>query len=381
MNRDQARELIERYNKGLANAEEKAWIENWYLEESRKQASPDEGNNFLHLKDEIWINTLERSGLPIKPTAKRVSLWPRIAVAAVILIAFGAGLYFYIGPGKPDLKDKAMANHIVPGGNKAVLTLSDGSKISLADAVNGAITKEAGTIITKTSNGQLIYAGTNGRIDENVIAYNTITTPKGGQYHITLVDGTRVWLNAASSLRYPTIFNGEKREVQLSGEAYFEVARNPNMPFRIMSNGQVTEVLGTHFNINSYPDEPGTTTTLLEGSIRVLNPKSDAAVLLKPGQQSSSDDSGKIKISNVNPDQFVAWKDGKFIFTNANIESIMRQVSRWYNVEIQYKGNASKEKFEGRTSRFTNVGELLEILELTDHVQFEIEGRRIIVMP
>lgn len=379
MNRDQARELIERYNQGLANAEEKAWIENWYLDESRKQESPDEGNNFLHLKDKIWVNTLERSGLTIKPAAKRFSLWPRIAAAAVILILFGASLYFYIGPGKPELKDVAMANHIVPGGNKAILTLANGSEISLTDALNGTITKQAGATVTKTSNGQLLYAGS--EPGKNVVAYNTITTPRGGQYRVTLVDGTIVWLNASSSLRYPTIFDGRERKVQLTGEAYFEVAKDPKMPFRIINNGQVTEVLGTHFNINSYPDEPGTTTTLLEGSVKVLNPKSDAVVLLKPGQQSSSDASGEIKVANVNPEQFVAWKDGKFIFANANIESIMRQVSRWYNVEIVYKGDASKEKFGGRTSRFANVAELLEILELTDNVQFEIEGRRIIVMP
>ena len=227
----------------------------------------------------------------------------------------------------------------------------------------------------------MLYARSNAGPDEDVLAYNTITTPKGGQYQVTLMDGTRVWLNAASSLHYPTVFKGSERSVQLTGEAYFEVAKNSKMPFRVTSNGQVTEVLGTHFNINSYPDEQGTTTTLLEGSVRILNAKSDAAILLKPGQQSGSDASGKIKVANVNPEQFVAWKDGKFIFTNANIESIMRQVSRWYNVEIEYKGDASKEKFGGRTSRFTNVAELLEILELTDHVQFEIEGRRIIVMP
>jgi transmembrane sensor len=380
MNKEQAKEIIERYNQGQANAEEKAWLDNWYLQESRKHQFSAQESDFLHLKEEIWKATKERSGLGSGYAAKKISLWPRIA-AAVALILFGAGMYFYMEPGKPRLKDIAMANHIVPGGNKAILTLANGSEISLTDAVNGTITRQAGTTVTKTKNGQLLYAGLNSAQGESALAYNTITTPKGGQYQITLVDGTRVWLNASSSLHYPTVFNGAERKVQLTGEAYFEVAKNPKMPFRVMSNGQVTEVLGTHFNINSYQDEPGTTITLLEGSVRVLDPKSEAAVMLKPGQQSSSEAGGRIKVANVNPEQFVAWKDGKFVFTNANIESIMRQVSRWYNVEIEYKGSASKEKFGGRTSRFTNVAELLEILELTDHVQFEIEGRRIIVMP
>lgn len=380
MHKEKAKEIIERYNQGLANAEERAWLENWYLQESQKHEFSGKEHDFLHLKEEIWKATKERSGLGTVSAPRQLRLWPRIAAAA-ILILLGAGLYFYVNPGKSKLKETAIANHIVPGGNKAILTLANGSEISLADAGNGTITKQAGAIVTKTKNGQLLYAGSTPGRGENALAYNTITTPKGGQYQVTLADGTRVWLNAASSLHYPTVFAGTNRTVQLTGEAYFEVAKNPKMPFKVLSNGQITEVLGTHFNINSYQDEPGTTTTLLEGSVNISDPESDVTVLLKPGQQSSSDVNGKIKVTNVNPEQFVAWKDGKFIFTNANIESIMRQVSRWYNVEIEYKGNASKEKFGGRTSRFTNVAELLEILELTDHVQFEIEGRRIIVMP
>ncbi|HEY0176147.1 MAG TPA: FecR domain-containing protein, partial [Pedobacter sp.] len=268
-----------------------------------------------------------------------------------------------------------------PGGNKAVLTLADGSKISLTDAVNGALAEQAGITVNKTKDGQLIYTVSKIRPGTDSAAYNTIETPKGGQYQVILPDGTSVWLNAASSLRYPAFFTGNERKVQLEGEAYFEVAKNPAMPFRIVSKGQVAEVLGTHFNINSYQDEPGIKTTLLEGSVRVLNSRSHTAVLLKPGQQSNTAIDGTTTLRNVNPEQYVAWKSGKFIFADANIESIMRQVSRWYNVEIEYKGDISKEKFGGRASRFTNVSELLEILELTDQVHFDIHGRRIIVMP
>lgn len=378
MNKEQAKVIIERYNQGQASAGEKAWLDNWYLQESKKYDFSSKELNFLRLKEEIWQATQELSGLEARPAPKRLKLWPGLA-AAIALIVFGLGLYFYIEGSKPRLIDMARANNIIPGMNKATITLADGKVIALSEAKKGVVVGED----LKYDDGSplsglqpSLLQGT--RKDNAVLA---LTTPRGGTYQITLSDGTKVWLNAASSLHYPAVFNGAERKVQLKGEAYFEVAKNPKVPFRVESNGQVTEVLGTHFNINAYQDEPGTTTTLLEGSVRVLKPNSDRTVLLKPGQQASPAANGEFKVSKVNPEQYVAWKDGKFIFANANIESIMRQVARWYNVEIEYKGSPSKEKFGGRTSRFANIAELLEILELTDHVQFKIEGRRIIVMP
>ncbi|SMC68944.1 FecR family protein [Pedobacter africanus] len=376
MNKEQAKAIIERYNLGQASAREKAWLDNWYLQESKKHEFSAKELNFLGLKEEIWQATKELSGLATRPAPKRLRLWPGFA-AAIALIVFG--LYFYIEASKPRLRDMAKASHIVPGMNKATITLANGKVIALSEAKNGVVVGEDLKYDDGSPLSGLQPSLPRGARGDNAVL--ALTTPRGGTYQITLSDGTKVWLNAASSLHYPAVFNGAERKVQLKGEAYFEVAKNPKAPFRVESNGQVTEVLGTHFNINAYQDEPGTTTTLLEGSVRVLKPNSDREVLLKPGQQASPAANGGFKVSKVNPEQYVAWKDGKFIFANANIESIMRQVARWYNVEIEYKGSPSKEKFGGRTSRFANIAELLEILELTDHVQFKIEGRRIIVMP
>jgi len=338
-----------------------------------------------------------------------------IAAAAIIFIVLTCGLYYYQNkPKSPQLaaqKLQPKKNDIAPGGNKAILTLADGSKISLSDAANGEIAKQAGISITKTSNGQLIYSIADSQPVEGLgqlQVYNTIETPKGGQYQINLPDGSKVWLNAASSLRFPTKFAGNERKVELSGEAYFEIAHitlpseesrtgakkdsgAEAMPFKVISGNQTVEVLGTHFNINAYSDEPSIRTTLLEGSVRVLlNSPSGEGLMnfskrLKPGQQSKVNK--MINVFNVDTQEAIAWKNGYFIFNNENIESIMRKVSRWYNVDIEYQGNISQKALWGSLSRFKNLSELIDMLELTGSVHFKIvrgatseKERRIIVM-
>ncbi|MHB1178276.1 MAG: FecR family protein [Daejeonella sp.] len=318
----------------------------------------------------------------------------RITAAAAVLVLFTA-IYFFSDSNsslKPKYSAPNVSRHeITPGGNKAILTLGDGSRIILDDSANGEVANQAGVTITKTTDGQLVYTIANVKpATQNVqLTYNTIETPKGGQYQINLPDGSKVWLNAASSLRFPTAFTGKERQVELTGEAYFEVIGNRDMPFRVACNNQVIEVLGTHFNINSYTDEKVIKTTLLEGSVKVistnnLSPEEIAGVTLQPGQQSqiaTGDTNNTIKVVNADTNEAVAWKNGYFMFNYEGIQSVMRKISRWYDAEIEYKGNIPNDRFGGSVSRFKNVSEVLDLLELTGQVHFKIKGRRITVMP
>jgi ferric-dicitrate binding protein FerR (iron transport regulator) len=210
--------------------------------------------------------------------------------------------------------------------------------------------------------------------------YNTISTPKGGQYQVTLSDGSKVWLNAASSLRFPATFSGKERKVELTGEGYFEVAHNKKMPFHVTVNDLDVEVLGTHFNINAYADESAIKTTLLEGSVKVV--KGNETKIIEPGEQASvttSEDEINVK-QQVDLEQVVAWKNGIFQFERADIESVMRQISRWYDIDVDYHGRVS-EHFGGTISRDVNISDVLKMLEMTGGVNFKIDGKKVIVMP
>jgi transmembrane sensor len=211
------------------------------------------------------------------------------------------------------------------------------------------------------------------------VVYNTISTPRGGQYQLMLADGSKVWLNAASSLRFPASFVGKERKVELLGEAYFEVAKNAKMPFKVKVNGMEVEVLGTHFNINSYENESTIRTTLLEGSVKIN--KNNSSSLLKPGQQAQMNKAGEIKIINdADVEEAIAWKEGKFQFDRADIHDIMRQLTRWYDVDVEYKGTVSSH-FGGTISRDVNLSQVLNMLHLTGEVKFQVEDRKVVVMP
>lgn len=313
--------------------------------------------------------------------AKVIAFRPlRWVAAAVAVLVIGIGSYYFSShPG--ELGGAKLGynkgEHILPGGNKAVLTLSDGSQIELDDLANGEIAKESGVKITKTADGRLLYTVREG-LSHVKPAFNTITTPKGGQYQIALPDGTMVWLNAASSLKYPSSFTGKDRLVTLVGEGYFEVAKDKKRPFKVETTQQEVEVLGTHFNINAYDDEEGVKTTLIEGSVKVKLPSNKSA-MLKPGEQSLV--STDIKISPVDANSAIDWKQGLFWFNDESIYSIMRQFSRWYNIEVEYKGDVSNVRFGGQVSRMKNLSQVLRIMELTKSVQFRVEGNKIIVMP
>lgn len=314
------------------------------------------------------------------------------SAAAIFLVFFIGGLYYF---DKDIIPEKALSDInqvIAPGGNKAVLTLSDGTDIPLDTIEEGEIAEQSGISIVKRGAGQLVYGTTNSVLNDPDLllsykgpqSYNTITTPRGGQYQVVLPDGTKVWLNAASSLRFPTLFNTEERLVELQGEAYFEVTKNKKMPFRVITKTQQVEVLGTSFNISSYEDEAITKTSVLEGSVKVNQLSSSTSrrvksEILKSGQQSVLQ-GGTMKVFSVNIQESLAWKNNKFMFANENIESVMRKIARWYDVEIVYRDNVSHKAIWGSISRFEDISEILNLLELTGSVHFKIEGRRIYVM-
>jgi transmembrane sensor len=280
-------------------------------------------------------------------------------------------------------KEKSLArvqNDVLPGGERAVLTLANGQQIILDNAQNGNVAQQGGTKIIKLNSGQLAYNAGNTLSSE--ILYNTISTPRGGQYQIVLPDGTKVWLNAASSIKFPTAFKGPAREVDMTGEVYMEVARNMKQPFIIRANGTEIKVLGTSFNINAYADEDAVKTTLIEGSVMVRRGAGESAIL-KPRQQAvvgSSDQQQKIQVQAADIDQTLAWKNGLFNFDGADLAVVLKQLSRWYDINIKYEGNVPVSHFKGELPRNLTLAQVTSILSQVE-VKFRIEGRTLIVMP
>lgn len=272
---------------------------------------------------------------------------------------------------------KVVVETIAPGGAKAILTLADGTVVNLDDAKDGMVAREGAASIVKSGKGEILYTTGSNKIAAGM---NKVATPRGGQYKIVLPDGTRVWLNAASSLEFPAVFVGKERKVTLNGEAYFEVASLKNMPFRVNHSNALIEVLGTGFNVKGYAEEGEVVTTLTEGSIAVKTAGS-RSVLLKPGQQGVvSSDGGPVVLRDVNVQTYTSWKDGKFAF-NGSLGAIMRDIARWYDVTVAFKGNAEQKVFAGTISRDKALSDVLAILESTMSVKFKVQGRQISVEP
>lgn len=372
-----ARELLDKYLSGQATSEEKALVESWYLQQGLPPSDLTEQQ--MQEEYEHGLRDLQAR----LPRTRR--LWPRWAAAAAVLLGIAAGLY-YLAPGgqptPPLTATHAPEADIPPGGNQATLTLASGKKIRLADAPLGRLASEEGLEVEKTAEGELLYSGAGNNTD-GADAYNTITTPAGGQYTVTLPDGSRVWLNAASSLRYPVKFARQVRQVELSGEAYFEVNKSSTVvkrPFIVQTGGQQVEVLGTHFNINAYTEEDAIKTTLLEGLVRVQNAPG-SAVLLKPGQMAvNSGGQRPIGVTAADVNDVMAWKKGLFIFNNENIRDIMTKLARWYNIEVQYEGDMTGVAFQGNYQRSRNLVNLLKTIEQTNSVRFKIEGNKVTVI-
>jgi ferric-dicitrate binding protein FerR (iron transport regulator) len=319
-------------------------------------------------------------GLSSAPSARRMLVTPRRLVAAAVLLLAVTGVWFFLVrqnrtstvPSHVEIVKKDIA----PGGNKAVLILADGTQVRLDSATNGQLARQGQANIVKQDNGLVTYDLSGGNSSGEVY-WNTIVVPRGGQYRLILSDGSKVWLNAASSLRYPSAFTGKERSVEITGEAYFEVEKNTAMPFTVKVNDIRIEVLGTGFDIMAYNDEAAVRTTLLQGAVRVR--KGDAAVLLRPGQQAGIQEGKDIKVINdVDADEVLAWKNNLFSFNDDDIATVMRQVARWYDVDIKYEGKVTQ-YFNGNISRKVNVSQLFKMLELTGTVHFRIEGNYILV--
>jgi transmembrane sensor len=377
----EARELLKKYNQGICASEEKALVERWYLSESSKQSGFEDQDDFAAEKIQMWYEISEMSGIEKRKKSSKIILWGSSIAAAVALIVFSIGSNFYkqdqaeivVNEASPKVYDKD------PGGNKAVLTLADGSKIVLDDAVNGTIAKQGGIRISKAADGSIIYDMPElAELKTGTTFYNTIETPKGGKYQIILPDGSKVWLNSVSSLRFPAVFNGKERNVELTGEAFFEVAKNKEKPFMVKTNAMSVMVTGTQFNVMAYSDEKYTATTLVEGSVNVSNKTSN--MVLRPGEQVVSNEGAKLSKNIVDVEQNIAWKNGLFQFSNSDMRTVMNQISRWYDVTIEYKSSVPEKHFGGYISRESKLSQVLKMLELSG-VKFKIEEKKIIVLP
>jgi transmembrane sensor len=382
MDEQQARALLKKYTDGTATPEEKQQVENYYFRYLKKKHNLP-GQKRL-VDDQAAIRSaLQRhidNNEPVELPRRR-AVWPRIAAAASVAILLSASGYFILHKKQP--AQQFAQNHqpdIKPGGNKAILTLSNGKQISLTDAKNGKLAVQANTVIKKTADGKVEYANEQTTTASNKPAepeYNTMTTPRGGRYEGTLADGTQFVLDAASSIRFPVKFTGKERLITVTGQVWIKVKYDAAHPFRVKVKGQLLEDLGTEFNINTYDDEPAMRTTLVEGSIRVSSGKQ--AVTLIPGQQAVNDNQA-IKVQKADIANVIAWKNGQTLFNGQDIHEIMRNVSRWYDVDIRYEGEIPNRQFAGSISRNANLSDLLNILEF-DNVHFRVDGKTIIVKP
>jgi ferric-dicitrate binding protein FerR (iron transport regulator) len=376
MSKKDATDLLNRYRNGQVSEEEKALVESWYLNYTQKAADPEISDLELEANQHKILDHIMAG---IEPERK-FYYWRYISVAAAVVAVIFAGGLLLKENSVPDkvssLVIKPGNNHLPPGGNRATLILSNGSSINLTGVKNGALASEKGVVINKNADGRITYGHGKGNA-ESATVFNTVLTPRGGQYQLVLSDGTRVWLNSASSLKFPVTFTAAKREVELSGEAYFEVAHNQHKPFQVVSNGQTVEVLGTHFNINAYQDEQATKTTLLEGSVKVL--AHGVSSKIKPGEQVQQKN-GKLTVSEVDLEEAIAWKNGFFYFKDDNIKTIMRQLSRWYDVEIKYEGQIPEREFSGQMNKNIDASQLMHILSI-EKIHYRLENRTIVIIP
>jgi transmembrane sensor len=380
MNKDQFLILLQRYLHGTATSEETAFLHAYY----NVFITDNDVINLLNGHEKEKLKLSIRAGIQKeiaqKGRTKKIQIRALIAAAATVIIVLSFSLYFFKPKSKPqDAPGLSAIVKIPPGSNKAVLTLHDGRQISVTDARHGQLVVEGNMAINKTADGELNYQN-GGRPANTPAMFNTLTTPRGGQYQMTLSDGTKVWLNAASSIRYPVSFAGSsKREVEITGEVYFEVVHDVHQPFRVISNGMEIEDLGTEFNVNAYNDEPVIRTSLVEGSIKIS--KGGRAIIMEPGMEATiKTGESLIKVGPGDIEEAVAWRNGQTIFTNQNIQTIMRQVSRWYDVDVIYEGALTDRRFDGGISRKSDLSAVLKILQL-NHIHFKMNGRQIIIKP
>lgn len=391
MSNDRLKYLLEQYASDLSSPEEIQELFEW-IKKSDDDSLLKEKISLLwsqHQNDETpavdWTHIYSK--VINAPEAKVRKIWPSIAVAIMMAgVIFAVGFLLTLNKNSDsDLKQNELLVHDVkaPATNRAMITLGDGSVVYLDSTSNGQVAVQGNVTILKQPDGQIGYQSSS---DENGILTNQLNTlfnPKGSKViEMTLSDGSHVWLNSGSSITYPVQFNEKERKVTLNGEAYFEIAKDASKPFTVSKDKMQVHVLGTHFNVNAYDDEDIIKVTLLEGSIKILDQGINE--ILKPGQQANISNNAKPFITNaVNLEAVMAWKNGRFIFDRENIQSIMRQLARWYDLNVDYEGNVTTEKFVGvfSRSRYQNISEILSMFEKTRIISFSINGKNITVMP
>ena len=368
MNKQEFDQLAAKIVDGTATQNEVEQYSNWFNTYASGQAwDTDELGEPKAVKIQLLSDIKAEIGR--REPARVRPLYYRIAAAASVIFIISAGAYFIWRKPmtKPETIVLAYHNDVAPGHDQATLTLANGQKIILTKGINGTLAEQGQTAITANDQNITYSTGQQHEIKE---LYNTLTTVRGEKspYPLILSDGTKVWLNAESSLSFPVAFNGKERIVKLTGEAYFEVKHDASQPFKVQTKKQTIEDIGTSFNINAYANEPKTVTTLIEGSVKINH------IILKPGEQTDGN-----KVSEVNTTRFLAWKNNDFDFEGERIESIMRQLSRWYNIEVTYEGTITNEVFYATLTRQRPISSVLKALEKTKGVHFRIEGRRVVV--
>jgi transmembrane sensor len=359
-------ELFKKYNDGTLSEAEEKLLDEWYAKEIL------DSSDQLTDEDTALLSGRLRASLPLAEPEKTRRLWPRIAAAASLLIGISIAVYFALH--QEPKQQVAQAKHdVAPFSKLAVLKTGHGKTIVLDKTHQGTLAQYANTHIQKTTGDQIAY--TNSDLAESKVIFDTLQVPAGGKpYHLKLADGSAIIVNVASTLRYPENFRKNNNEVELiNGEAYFAIVHNTKAPLTIKAAGQSIEDIGTEFNVNTYNDEPEHRTTLVEGAIKV-NSKT-----LIPGQQAIILDH-TITIAKANIEQITAWKNGYFRFNGEKIEAVMRELARWYNIEVKYEGKPSSEGYYLKVSRSKNISEVLKALERTNSVHFKIEGRRVTVL-
>ena len=361
-----AKELLNKYKNGTISADEKLLVEDWFMEYGTDEEILLNEWQIGNAKAEMWEVIDRKRNKEIK-----LKLWPRIAVAAaIVLIGLTAGLFFISRQSQPDLFVAVKRNDVAPGKNTATLTFGNGKTIILNDQKSGVVIDAAA--LTYNDGSKVVEEAGLSAAAQQMVA----STPRGGTYQILLPDGSRVWMNAASTLKFPSTFtNLKNRTIELSGEAYFEVAKDKEHPFIVKTSRQAIKVLGTHFNVNAYPDEADEKTVLLEGAVNV-----NGTETLSPGQQLQIRSDGKVRIDLVDTEGAVAWKNGYFLFKDVPLKVIMHQLSRWYNIEIVYNGEPKDETFNGLIKRNSNLSRILNVLE-KGGVKFDLQGKKLIVTP
>jgi transmembrane sensor len=366
MEEKDAQRLLDKFKAGECTEEEKIRLRNWFNTVNNQQDAGLSKEELETTGNELW-SVLERQ---TKPAQVR-RLWPRLTAAASILLVIGVSAYFITN--HQHQQPKANTHDVAPFTGMAILK-TGGKTILLDKTGKGLIAQRNNTTITKAQDEQLVYTAGNGILSEAV--YDTIQVPAGGRpYTVKLSDGSKITLNAASALRYPENFSATKRSpIELiTGEVYAEIAHNKKAPLQFLAPKQRIEDIGTTFDISAYPDDPDSRTTLIEGSLKVNKTR------IKPGQQAVLT-TGNLYVSTANIDQVTAWKNGDFSFNGEHIDAIMRQLARWYNIEVKYEGKKTDEVFYGRITRKKNISEVLHMLEKTQKIHFKVEGRRVTVL-